>query len=1240
MKINFVRLILVIAMTMACCRVFGADSAAPKRTFHVTFDKWDTVADEAGGNPKSDFNASLMLRQPEGAFSRAGIRIETGERLSYDLPGNIDTRRGTISFWFKPYMWNDQHWKRRITLLRVDMGDIKGWMLIGCMENTFFQFNIWGQDVMGGDPTAGQQAGARIPDWSLDPVWHKVDVTWDSIDTKEMALYIDGKFENKTTLSAPIPLSKAGRISLIPLNDWLGSPFNNTNEKTLIDEVEIWDHPRPEPDLIADYNRTKGLVPKDYTKPVLSVPLASGKVSVDGRLDEPAWQNASTIPLRLSIGPTGLATQDPGGSMSACYDAHALYLAWTGREASYHATFSVDGSDHIIDVSIGNSLPGGILQESRIDKGIQVTEVAIPWNAIGLGSPKLGDKLSAGFFMVDNGKGASWNLMPDTQISAKHMGTLILGDIGAQVKDASAWDSAKMSLSVRLPKLDKPIKAFFDIKSGGKSIVSETREIKGASGSFTLDQYLPEIPFGIASLRLQKDGEETPFFAYDLPIASKPPVSVEYIPLVKKNRFLFQISFKGLSSKWQEAISAGKANLKASLFVPGVKHASSVNVRLKSVTQEIQLPVDKTWPAGVYTLVLGLTDTVTHQTIDFRKQIEKPSTPWLGSSIGLDDTVVPSPWTPVRITGKTASCWGRDYQFDGPFLSSVVGQGKEMLAAPIRMTLVCDSGKHELGQGPVKWTAAEPARATYTGSSSDNGLKFDYDGSMEFDGFVLTHVKISPPDKGMRVDSLVLEIPLKSEFVKWMRNPKMFVERGNPLHLEKQWDGASPFSTPFKSYIWVGNLDQGFDWMCESDANWNYEEGAQPCKIVPSGDVTYLRFEIISKPGTVTKPLEYTFGFQATPVKPHKPGWRHFRSTAGPIGPALGNEPCANITTFGYDYTFEYISWPVPQEWPRDQVQEVAPGFGNLDVKLKMFRTNGVKGMAYTSGIVIPDNNPVWDFFAGAWQNKLGPISRGNTGGGYKTRRDGKTFSMAGADPASWSPFLAYMVDGLLSNPSYRDDMAGIYVDNTSPYLQNNPYNGSGYSDDAFGRSGYSMSILGLRDLAMRLLRVIRKDKGADGVLWLHAHNDLILPIHGLGDYFFPGEQYGYLVVDKPYLYMDYLPLDVFRAEMNPDAYGVPQIMLHMLGSVYAHSLTNDRGPTESVIAICALHDCIFNLMVLNPDSLKEYFSIVDATGMADAEFMPYWKENGFATNDPKAKVSAYRAGDRVMAVGKRPGFR
>jgi len=459
----------------------------------------------------------------------------------------------------------------------------------------------------------------------------------------------------------------------------------------------------------------------------------------------------------------------------------------------------------------------------------------------------------------------------------------------------------------------------------------------------------------------------------------------------------------------------------------------------------------------------------------------------------------------------------------------------------------------------------------------------------------------------------------------------MFVDKGGKL--VPVWDGKGDYAgARGRGYLWVGNSSVGFDWFCESDANWNNGPSEKPFRVIRDGKTTHMRFLIVTKPATVREPLEYTFGFQATPVKPFSKAYRAFR---------LGSDrmlPGQNARIIGYDSTFEYVTWLIPQDPP------ISANLSLASV-LKETKERGIGCLAYTSGISTADNNPVWDFFGEVWKNPYGPIS-----GGYHTRRDGKVYSLAPVSPRDWSPFLAWMADRLLADPANKN-ISGIYIDNTSPYPTKNRFNGTGYEKDAFGKSGFTYPILGLRDIFIRLLRTIRRHRGTEGVFMAHAHNAMILPIHGLADYFFPGEQYGYLIPGKPYFYMEDVPLDVYRVEMNAAPYGLPQVLCTVLSHMFPivekkdyykwaphpspllaslmkkHRLYRTElisEPSESLIAMMLLHDLPFNIHAMYPDAVKKVFDLQDRLSLSDAEFLPYWKENGVHCIETKAKASVY----------------
>ena len=77
----------------------------------------------------------------------------------------------------------------------------------------------------------------------------------------------------------------------------------------------------------------------------------------------------------------------------------------------------------------------------------------------------------------------------------------------------------------------------------------------------------------------------------------------------------------------------------------------------------------------------------------------------------------------------------------------------------------------------------------------------------------------------------------------------------------------------FKPFVWLGDEERGFSWFCESEENWSPADPERALTIDREGERVVLRLHLVEG-APIEKPLKYTFGFQATPVKqPEKDAW-------------------------------------------------------------------------------------------------------------------------------------------------------------------------------------------------------------------------------------------------------------------------------------------------------------------------------------------------------------------------------
>jgi hypothetical protein len=83
----------------------------------------------------------------------------------------------------------------------------------------------------------------------------------------------------------------------------------------------------------------------------------------------------------------------------------------------------------------------------------------------------------------------------------------------------------------------------------------------------------------------------------------------------------------------------------------------------------------------------------------------------------------------------------------------------------------------------------------------------------------------------------------------------------------------------FLPTVWIGDDDRGVAWMCDNDRTWVTDLDKACLDVVKQGGETSFRMHLLNKAGVLTKPIEVTFGFQPTPLRPRPPGgsWKKER---------------------------------------------------------------------------------------------------------------------------------------------------------------------------------------------------------------------------------------------------------------------------------------------------------------------------------------------------------------------------
>lgn len=272
---------------------------------------------------------------------------------------------------------------------------------------------------------------------------------------------------------------------------------------------------------------------------------------------------------------------------------------------------------------------------------------------------------------------------------------------------------------------------------------------------------------------------------------------------------------------------------------------------------------------------------------------------------------IPQPFIPVRAESEnlshTVHVIGRDYTF-GPdgMLTSIQSQGQEFLAAPIRIVAREDGN-------PSVWDRNYPENESESfiqersdenviicGAMQSERFIVDtcstvcYDGNVDIDFKVMTRGKTVAQVFGIadvepthfKLDQLWLEIPLRADaFPLFHMYPNSEIKLANgerrPLEtMSMSGNVPEPYAgMPFKPLLWLGNEERGLGWFADNDRNWQPADEESAMELIRENETLILRIRLLdSHPemwvgddtngSEIFYPIDFHFGFQATPVKP------------------------------------------------------------------------------------------------------------------------------------------------------------------------------------------------------------------------------------------------------------------------------------------------------------------------------------------------------------------------------------
>lgn len=637
-------------------------------------------------------------------------------------------------------------------------------------------------------------------------------------------------------------------------------------------------------------------------EPIASPPKVSdGTIAIDGKLNEQAWRLAQQLSPMCILG-NGIAPTQP--IVFICHDNSSLYIGailpkpvgkplritvkdrdgevWQDdafeifidphRTRSRYYQFIVNAGGAKWDSYGKDGKWDGIWHAAShcdVASDHWSVEFAIPFETI-KARPKPEDLW--GFNACWDRQTPTTALMTWAQLKSgfhepENFGILVFPTAPPIIRNVSLkvnQISGELTVSANLTAREQPCELRMEFGSQNQlNVISSSVIQPGESKHWTAKTEIPDATCEkmatlLAIIRVSSSGKE--LYRGVIPVEIKPPISVtmrKYFLRTKRLDLEVDGSVLATQSKLE--------NLKVEVIDSFGKVFATYTAKFgDDALARIQIDTSKAKP-GSYKIrlsVIGVEGKLLHES---EQEIAIPPNPiWLSNREGIIDKVLP-PWTPLKVKGNSIFPWGREYRFGTlPFPEQVISNGRELLASPIRL-IVKTNGHVEAWRGRmVKFTKRTPARVEFVTAAEGKDIVVHGNLWCEYDGCVRCDWQVEPKGKKCRLEEIIFEIPFKSEHARLI------------YHYPGRWGSAfNAGSVPkdglkmgFRPYVWLGDEWRGLAWFCTSDEQFRPKDPKSVTEIARNGKTTTLRINIIQVPFELKEPIKFTFGFEATPIRP------------------------------------------------------------------------------------------------------------------------------------------------------------------------------------------------------------------------------------------------------------------------------------------------------------------------------------------------------------------------------------
>jgi len=195
---------------------------------------------------------------------------------------------------------------------------------------------------------------------------------------------------------------------------------------------------------------------------------------------------------------------------------------------------------------------------------------------------------------------------------------------------------------------------------------------------------------------------------------------------------------------------------------------------------------------------------------------------WLNSQIASGTDIV-EPFTPLVRNGNILSCLGRTIILDelglpekyltyfNPAVTRILEIGEEVISHPFTFIIMDKHGEKMSGSSTdLTFQVSEPGLISWQTKSSAGSLEIEYNGKMEFDGYIGYHIVLTAMEE-TELSNIQLEIPINEEFATYFMG---LGHKGGRRSGDYSWKWDQQKN---QEGAWIGNVNGGLQFALRGE---------------------------------------------------------------------------------------------------------------------------------------------------------------------------------------------------------------------------------------------------------------------------------------------------------------------------------------------------------------------------------------------------------------------------------------